>query len=371
MDYHYHARLTIHRREELAKSVLEGRLSLREAAAECRLSRQSAAKWVRRYREGGVTELRDRSSRPQRMPRSTPAELVERVGRLRRERWTGVRIAQATGLSRATVSRLLTRLKLNKGKMLEPQVPIVRYEHAAPGDLLHIDIKKLARIVKPGHRITGNPQDETRGAGWEFLYVAIDDHSRIAFTALLPDEKAASSASFLRQAVAYFARLGIQVRRVMTDNGPCFYAHVFAQVCREFALKHVRTRIYTPPTNGKAERFIQTAIREWAYARLYQNSDDRLTHLAPWTHQYNWHRPHASLNQTPPISRAGLDVNNLLTHHIYRLRKMTRVGNPSIFSNQDSTTYKSIFGSKSHEITTLVHFSAACLAADVKMPLRD
>lgn len=316
MDYHHHARLTIFSREELAKSVVEGRLGLCEAAAEHKLSRQSASKWVKRFREGGSAALQDRSSRPHRSPRGVDGELVERVERLRRERWTGVRIAQATGLSRATISRILTRLKLNKAKMLEPKIPIVRYEHAAPGDLLHIDIKKLARIVKPGHGITGNPRDETRGAGWEFLYVAIDDHSRIAFTAMMPDEKAVSSASFLRQAVAYFQRLGIQARRVMTDNGPCFYADRFRDACRDLKLKHIRTRIYTPRTNGKAERFIQTAIREWAYARLYQNSADRLQHLAPWTHLYNWHRPHASLNQTPPISRAGpqFDVNNLLRH---------------------------------------------------------
>jgi len=315
MDYHHHARLTIHRREELAKNVLQGRWSLQEAAAECKLSRQSAAKWVRRFRVEGQSGLRDRSSRPRRSPRSTTIELIAQVERLRRQRWTGVRIAQTTGLSRATVSRILTRLKLNKIRMLEPQIPIVRYEHAAPGDLLHIDIKKLARIHKPGHRLTGNPQDETRGAGWEFLYVAIDDHSRIAFTALLPDEKATSSSAFLRQAVAYFAHLGIPIRRIMTDNGPCFYAHRFAQACRDLGLRHIRTRIYTPRTNGKAERFIQTAIREWAYARLYQNSAERLRHLAPWIHQYNWHRPHTALNQKPPITRSGLDVNNLLTHH--------------------------------------------------------
>ena len=316
MDYHHHARLTIYRREELARNVLEGRLSLKEAAAEFKLSRQSAAKWVRRFRAEGQSGLRDRSSRPRRSPRSTTAERSAQVERLRRERWTGSRIAQATGLSRATVSRILTRRKLNKIRMLEPALPIVRYEHPAPGDLLHIDIKKLARIHKPGHRLTGNPQDETRGAGWEFLYVAIDDHSRIAFTALLPDEKATSSSAFLRQAVAYFAHLGIRTRRVMTDNGPCFCSLLFAQACRDLALKHIRTRIYTPRTNGKAERFIQTAIREWAYARLYQNSAERLRHLAPWIHQYNWHRPHTSLNQKPPISRSGLDVNNLLTHHI-------------------------------------------------------
>jgi transposase InsO family protein len=315
MDYHHHARLTIHRREELAKIVVQGRLSLKEAAAEFKLSRQSAAKWVRRFRAQGHSGLCDRSSRPRRSPRRSSAELVAQVEQLRRQRWTGVRIAQTTGLSRATVSRILTRLKLNKIRMLDP-VPIVRYEHPAPGDLLHIDIKKLARIHKPGHRLTGNPQDETRGAGWEFLYVAIDDHSRIAFTAMLPDEKAASANAFLRQAVAYFAHLGIPVRRVMTDNGPCFCSFLFAQACRDLALRHIRTRIYTPRTNGKAERFIQTAIREWAYARLYQNSAERLRHLAPWIHQYNWHRPHTSLNFKTPISRSGLHVNNLLTHHI-------------------------------------------------------
>ena len=318
MDYHHNARQTIHGREELAKSVVEGRLSLREAAAERGLSRQSAAKWVRRYREGGPAALHDRSSRPHCSPRCVAPELAERVQRLRRERWTGVRIAQATGLSRATVSRILTRLKLNKAKMLEPKIPIVRYEHDAPGDLLHIDIKKLARIVKPGHGITGNPQDETRGAGWEFLYVAIDDNSRFAFTAMMPDEKAVSAASFLSHAADYFARLGVDIRKVMTDNGPCFLSDRFRDTCREWHIKHIRTRFYTPRTNGKAERFIQTAIREWAYERLYQNSTERTARLSPWTHQYNWHRPHASLNQRPPISRLrhDLDVNNLLRHDI-------------------------------------------------------
>ncbi|MEO6801751.1 MAG: integrase core domain-containing protein, partial [Granulicella sp.] len=168
---------------------------------------------------------------------------------------------------------------------------------------------------RTGRRITGNPQDETRGAGWEFLYVAIDDHSRIAYTALYPDEKAASSASFLHEATAWFERLGIRTRRVLTDNGPCFYAHAFAAACRDLEITHKRTRIYTPRTNGKAERFLQTAIREWAYVQRYENSAERAAALKPWNHQYNWHRPHASLGQVPPISRSGLDVNNLLTHH--------------------------------------------------------
>src|SRR5271156_4567643 len=209
MDYHHHARLTVYSREQLARKVLAGEVSLNSAAAEFKLSRQSAAKWGRRFRAGGRAALQDRSSRPHRSPRTTSAELASRVECLRRERWTGVRIAQATGLSRATVSRILTRLKLNTSRHLEPPVPIIRYEHPTPGDLLHIDIKKLARIAKPGHRITGNPRDETRGAGWEFLYAAVTAPSRIPFPVMLPDEPAASSCNFLRQAVPYFARLGI------------------------------------------------------------------------------------------------------------------------------------------------------------------
>jgi transposase InsO family protein len=295
---------------------VEGRLSLREAAAERGLSRQSAGKWVKRYRAGGAAALEDRSSRPHRLRRPTSAEMVARVEELRRERWTGVRIAQATGLSRATVSRILTRLKLNRWKMLEPAAPIVRYEHAAPGDMLHIDIKKLACIVKPGHRITGDPRDETRGVGWEFLFVAIDDHSRLAYTAMYPDEKAASAIDFLDRATHWFRHFGIHTRRVLTDNGPCFYRLQFGGVCQKLGIRHRYTRPYRPQTNGKAERFIQTALREWAYARRYESSAQRLAHLRPWTHQYNWHRPHASLNQLPPISRSGLMGNNLLRHHI-------------------------------------------------------
>ena len=271
MDYHHHARLTVHGRETLCRSVMEGRLSLCEAAASHGLSRQSAGKWVRRYRESGVSGLRDRSSRPVRLRQPTLPEQVARVEALRRERWTGVRIAQATGLSRATVSRILTRLKLNKMRMLEPAAPIVRYEHQKPGDMLHIDIKKLARIVKAGHRITGDPRDETRGAGWEFLYVAVDDHSRLAYTAMYPNEKAVSSIDFLERATAWFQCFGLQVRGVLTDNGPCFYRGQFGGACTALNIRHRRTRPYRPQTNGKAERFIQTALREWAYASALRN----------------------------------------------------------------------------------------------------
>jgi transposase InsO family protein len=313
MDYHHHARLTIVRREELAKRVMEGRLSLKEAEAEFKLSRQSAAKWVRRYREQGVAGLRDRSSRPLRSPRRTAEERVMEIERLRRERWTGVRIAQQLGLSPATVSRVLRRLKLNRIRDLEPRLAPNRYEHAAPGDLVHLDIKRLVRLQRPSHRVTG---DRLKGIGAEFLHIAIDDHSRLAFTAMYPDQTDRRSTHFLVQATAWFHQLGIQTRRVLTDNGPCYNAHRFRRACDQLGLKHRRTRPYTPRTNGKAERFIQTALNEWAYARTYQNSEERTSSLPLWTHQYNWHRPHASLNQRPPISRAALDDTNLLTHHI-------------------------------------------------------
>ncbi len=238
------------------------------------------------------------------------------VERLRRQRWTGVRIAQQLGLSRATVSRVLRRLKLSRIRDIEPQLPPNRYEHAAPGDLLHLDIKRLVRIQRPSHRVTGNRRDGIKGIGAEFLHVAIDDHSRIAFTAMYPDQTERSSTHFLTQAVAWYGQLGIGIRKLLTDNGPCYKANNFARACDKLGLKHRRTRPYTPRTNGKAERFIKTAINEWAYAYTFQNSADRTASLPAWTHQYNWHRPHASLNQQPPISRAVLDDNNLLTNHI-------------------------------------------------------
>lgn len=226
-----------------------------------------------------------------------------------------MRIAQQLGLSPATISRVLRRLKLNRIRDLEPRLPPHRYEHAAPGDLVHLDIKRLVRIQRPSHRVTGNRKDGVKGIGAEFLHIAIDDHSRLAFTAMYPDQTERSSTHFLAAATAWFHQLGIQTRRVLTDNGACYNAHRFRRACEQLGLKHRRTRPYTPRTNGKAERFIQTALREWAYARIYQNSDDRTASLSAWIHQYNWHRPHASLNQQPPISRAALDDHNLLTHH--------------------------------------------------------
>jgi transposase InsO family protein len=315
MDYHKNARLTQIGREQMAKQVIGSGATLAAAAAAANVSAKTAAKWVRRYRLLGRVGLSDRSSRPLRLRRPTLPEQAEWVEQLRRQRWTGIRIAAHTGLSRATVSRILRRRKLSHLRDLVPPQPVQRYEHAHPGDLLHLDIKKLGRIAKPGHRVTGNPADRTRRVGWEYLHVAIDDHSRIAFSAILANERAPAVCCFLLQTLRYYRRFGIRIRRILTDNGPAYHSRAFNRLCRRLGIKHRYTRPYTPRTNGKAERFIKTALAEWAYARPYLNSTERANELPCWIHLYNWHRPHASLANNTPISRAGLDRNNLLTLH--------------------------------------------------------
>ena len=316
MDSHKNARLTARSRELLALKVVQQGVTLKLAAASFSVTEKTAAKWVRRYRELGVAGLADRSSRPHRLYRLTASDRIEHVEALRRQRWTGHRIARQTGLSRATVSRILRRLKLNRIRDLEPAPPIQRYEHAAPGDLLHLDIKKLARIERPSHRVTGNRSHTVKGIGWEYVHVAIDDHSRIATSGIYPDQKRSSVVAALHATIAWYGRLGIRFKAVLTDNGPSYRSLQFAQACRQLGLKQRFTRPYTPRTNGKAERFIQTALREWAYARSYDNSDQRSQLLHSWLHDYNWHRPHASLNHQPPISRSRFDRNNLLSLHI-------------------------------------------------------
>jgi len=315
MDYHQNARLMVHQREQLAKKVLAEGCTLKLAAASFNVSAKTAAKWVRRFREHGLAGLRDRSSRPHRCPRQTDAAIVTQVEQLRRLRWNGWRIARELALSRATVSRVLRRLGLNRLRSLDPPPPVVRYEHKHPGDLVHFDIKRLARIVKPGHRIHGDRTRETRGAGWEYLHIAIDDHSRISFAAILPDQTHTSAIRFFLMARAYYARFAISIRRVLTDNGPCYQDGTFRSTLYRQHVKHRFTRPYTPRTNGNAERFIQTALREWAYARSYRNSLEREQQLDPWLHDYNFHRPHASLNLYSPASRSGLNRNNLLSLH--------------------------------------------------------
>ncbi|MCO5155178.1 MAG: IS481 family transposase [Aquamicrobium sp.] len=317
MNIHKNARLTPLRREEMALSVIEGRLSQAHAARTYGVSAKIVARWVERYKAEGRSGMGDRSSRPAHMPQATAASIAERIVVLRRLRWTGKHIAHEVGVSPATVSRVLRRAELSRLKDIEPAAPVRRYERAHPGEMIHIDIKKLGRFDRVGHRITGDRrgQSNSRGIGWEFVHVAIDDASRIAFSQILPDEKKQSAVAFLTAAVAYYASLGITVTRVMTDNGSCYRSKAFARACREFGLKHIRTRPYTPRTNGKAERFIQTALREWAYAVAYPTSRHRAAELPIWLHRYNWHRPHGSLKSKPPISRLHLTGDNLLRLH--------------------------------------------------------
>ncbi len=249
-------------------------------------------------------------------PRTTHRFRVARVVALRRRKLPGFQIARAAQLSKATVSRLLRRHGLQRLSALEPPRPVCRYERARPGELIHFDIKKLARIERVGHRITGDRQrDHVRGAGWEFLHIAIDDHSRLAFAQLHPDETARSAIAFLHAALGFYQGLGIAAERVYSDNGSAYRSHAMASTVAALGLKHRFTRPYTPKTNGKAERFIQTSLREWAYAHAYSHSSQRSDRLSSFLHNYNWHRPHHSLNLLAPISRLHQPLNNLLSLH--------------------------------------------------------
>lgn len=316
MNVHKNARLTPRGRERIVELDASG-LTAEAIAQAVGVSPRTVHKWIERYKTEGIAGLQDRSSRPKRLRRPTPQPSVERIEVLRRQRLTGKAIAAEVGVSPATVSRVLKRLGLNKLSALEPQ-PVRRYEREHPGELIHIDIKKLGRFSRVGHRITGDRtgQSKTRGIGWEFVHVCIDDASRVAFSQLKKDERKASAVAFLKAAVAYYASLGVKVQRVMTDNGSCYRSRAFARACKRLGLKHIRTKPYTPKTNGKAERFIQTSLREWAYASAYNTSDERAAELPRWMHRYNWHRPHGSIGAKPPISRLGLSGNNLLRLHI-------------------------------------------------------
>src|SRR5688572_15917470 len=275
MNVHKNARLTPIGRERIVLLVESGQTpkAVGEAAGVCP---RTVRKWVDRYRREGLAGLSDRSSRPHRLRRPTPKAVVEQVEALRRQRRSGKQIAADLHVSRATVSRVLKRLGLNRISALEPAEPVRRYERDKPGEMIHLDIKKLGRFARSGHRVTGNRQGcRNVGAGWEFVHVAIDDHSRIAFARIMPNEKKRSAIAFLRAALAYYESLGVKVERVMTDNGSCYKSFAFRRACKRLDLRHIRTRPYTPRTNGKAERFIQTSLREWAYAQAYQNSKQR------------------------------------------------------------------------------------------------
>lgn len=315
MNAHKNARLTLHSRAELVRRVLKGQYPKAVATA-FGVDAKTVAKWVRRFEMEEPAGLADRSSRPHKLYRPTPTETVAQIIALRRQRFTGQQIAKDTGVSAATVSRALRAADLSRIRDLELAEPVIRYERQHAGELIHLDIKKLGRFEKPGHRVTGDrTQGKSRRAGWEFVHVCIDDASRIACSQVLPDETARSAIAALKAALAYYQSLGVTVSRVMTDNGACYRAHAFRHVCAELGLKHIRTKPYTPRTNGKAERFIQTALREWAYAQAYPTSDHRTAELPVGLHRYNWHRPHGGIKSQTPISRLALDQDNLLRLH--------------------------------------------------------
>lgn len=310
MDIHKNARLSFRSRVALCRYVVEQGATLRAAALAFRVSVKTAGKWVARFKTGGEDGLLDRSSRPHRSPHQISSLLVEKVVVLRRGHMPGYEIARRTGVSPASVSRILRRARLSRWRDLNPPPPIQRYEHPRPGDLLHLDIKGMTQFGEVSLRGDGRLRGKRSHPGFLALHVAVDDHSRMAFTQMLPDQKAETTIGFLNSAVDFFARHGIGIRALLTDNGSSYRSHQFRQACQQMAIKHSRTRPYTPRTNGKAERFIQTALREWAYAKHWTDSGQRDAHLQPWTDYYNHQRPHGSLDYKPPISRSDIGTTS-------------------------------------------------------------
>ncbi|MEZ5066182.1 MAG: IS481 family transposase [bacterium] len=303
MNLHPNAKTTPASRELLIQRVIGEGLPVAVTADGLGISPRTAYKWLTRYREGGVDGLRDRSSAPRRMPTATPPRIVKRIEVLRRRRWSSFRIAERLRMAISTVSLILKRLGLSRLSNLDPKPKPIRYERARPGELLHVDIKKLGRIVRVGHRIHGDRRTRVRGAGWEYVHVCVDDCSRASYVEILQDERGASAAPFLRRAVAWFRSQGVHVERVMTDNGSAYISKDHRKACQNLQIRHLRTRPYTPKTNGKAERFIQTLIREWAYARPYRNSKTRAKALRPWLEKYNHRRPHHGIGRLTPIAK--------------------------------------------------------------------
>jgi transposase InsO family protein len=324
MMLHANAALSLNQRRRMVRRVVDAGWSRAKAAAAAEVSERTCSKWVRRYRVEGEAGLLDRSSAPRSIPHRTPEDRVEAIAALRRLRMTGAEIAFCLGMALSTVSAVLTRIGLGKLSRLEPPEPPNRYERRRAGELLHVDVKKLGRIRGAGHRVTGQRQTQAanrrarrRGApkGWEFVHVCVDDATRLAYVEVLTDEKATTAAGFLRRAVAFYRRHGIQVERVMSDNGSCYRSTIHALACRMLGLRHLRTRPYRPRTNGKAERFIRTLLAGWAYGAIYGSSTERTTALDGWLWTYNHRRPHGSLSHKPPIARLN-ELNNLAGSYI-------------------------------------------------------
>jgi len=308
MNVHKNARLT-----PVGRALMMQRLdqvwSGKQVAQAAGVSVRTVRKWRARHRLGDERRHHDRSSAPRRCPRRLPDDRIEQVEALRRERMTGPKIAAQLGLARSTVGLVLRRLGLGKLANLDPKPPAIRYERAAPGEMIHLDIKKLGRFEVEGHRVTGDRRKgRSRKAGWDFLHVCVDDASRLAYTEILPSERKEDTTAFLERALAWLERHGVRVERVMTDNGSAYRSKLFAKALVTAGARHIRTKPYTPRTNGKAERFIQTSLREWAYAKPYASSDERTHAIRHWTDSYNLCRPHSGIKGLTPWQR----VNNLL-----------------------------------------------------------
>src|SRR4051812_51262 len=319
MQLHANAALSLNQRRRMVGRVVEQGWSLTKAAEAAGVSERTCSKWVARYRAEGQGGLLDRSSAPRSIPHRTPDELVEVIVTLRRLRMTGAEIAFCLSLAVSTVSAVLLRIGLGKLSRLEPPEPPNRYERRHPGELLHVDVKKLGRIPagRAGHRIHGQRQLQRnprkagrRTVGWEFVHVCVDDATRLAYVEVLGDEKASTAVGFLRRAVAFYRRHGVNVERVMSDNGACYRSSIHALACRALGIRHLRTRPYRPRTNGKAERFIRTLLGGWAYGAIYGSSRERTAALDGWLWTYNHRRPHGALNHKPPAARLA-ELNNL------------------------------------------------------------
>jgi transposase InsO family protein len=318
MKLHANAALSLNGRRRLCERVTVEGWTLTRAAEAAEVSVRTARKWVRRYRAEGETGLADRPSTPLRQPKRISEQRMQAIAALRRVRLTGAQIAEALSMPLSTVSGILTRIGLGKLSRLEPLEPPNRYERRHPGELIHIDVKKLGRIQGgAGHRVTGRKHthvgsDRKRHVGWEYVHVCIDDATRLAYVEVLADEKATTAIGFLRRALSFYGAHGIHVQRLMTDNGPAYVSLAHTLACRALGLRHLRTRPYRPRTNGKAERFIRTLLGGWAYGAIYASSEQRTAALSIWLEHYNYRRPHGALSHHPPAARlAQLAGNNL------------------------------------------------------------
>jgi transposase len=315
MNLHANAQTCPNSRSLLVRRIEDEGWSLTKAAEAAGVSERTARKWLARWRSEGAAGLLDRSSAPRRRPSRLPADRVAAIEKLRRVRMTAAEIAEILEMALSTVSRWLQRIGLGRLSRLEPPEPPNRYERRRAGELVHVDVKKLGRIQVPGHRVTGNRRQHARRtrignqgrklgtAGWEFVHVCVDDATRLAYAEVLPDERGATAAGFLRRACEWFRSLGIRVERVMSDNGACYRSGVHGALCRELELRHIFTRPYRPRTNGKAERFIQTLTRRWAHGAIYGSSSERTDALPGWLDHYNYRRGHGSLAKRTPAAR--------------------------------------------------------------------